>query len=294
MNFVNMIRNNILKTFMIILAVITIYPLVFSLLAGFIKKDEFTHYGKLLPITAQPVLTWYKAFFSPIGFVPFMNTVYRTCWYTFITILMACLVGYVLSRMNFPGKNFFFSFIIATQVVPGVLLLIPTFLMASKVPFFGGNNWLGQGGHGLINNPVIIYIIVSSGNIIWIFLFRQAMNSLPRSFEESATIDGSGFFRTLFMIVIPMQKAIIAVIALNVAIGTWNDWLTPFIYINDLKYSTLPAYIGKLTTALQAHGDRNLPLVFALSTIVSIPTLAIFLTFQKYLVQGLASVGIKG
>jgi len=120
------------------------------------------------------------------------------------------------------------------------------------------------------------------------------MKALPRDFEEAAELDGCGFLRTIFRVVVPLQLPIIAVIAVNVALGVWNDWLIPFLYITDVQRSTLPAYLGVLVSALQQFGDRDYPRIFAMSAVAIVPPFLIFLFLQKYIMQGIASAGIKG
>lgn len=276
------------------IALVMLYPFLFSLLAGFFPKEDFTHISSLLPIPGRWVIAWYKSLFEPTMLRPLLNTVLRTSWYTLIVTSMAFFVGYVLARLQFPGKTFFFFFIILIQMVPGVLTLIPTYLLMAKIPLMGGNDWFGAGGHGLINNPLVLYVLIGPANVVWIYLFRQSTAALPRDFEEAASIDGSGFFRTLLTIILPIQKPIIATIALNTAIGTWNDWLNPFMFVNKIEYTTITGYVGLLVSALSKFGDRNYPLIFAASTIATIPPLVIFLFTQKYIVQGFASAGIKG
>lgn len=289
-----LLKSFILIVFLALITIIMLYPFVFSLLAGFIKKDEFTNLGTLLPLTNSPTLKSYKVFFSSFGYTQFLNTLIRTIWYTVIISLMSILVGYVLARVNFRGKKFFYWFIIMAQVIPGAMVLIPSYLLYSKFPFMGGNNWMGIGGHGLIDSPLALYVGVSTGHIIWIYLFKNSMEALPKDYEEAASLDGSSFLRTLFFLIVPLQKPILAVIALNTAIGTWNDFMTPFIYINNPKFDTMAGYIGKLVTQLQNYGGSNYPLIFALSTMTMLPVLFIFLFFQKYIVEGVASIGIKG
>lgn len=200
----------------------------------------------------------------------------------------------VLARYQFKGKTFVIVFIIVSQVIPTVLTLIPSFVMVSKIPFVGGNNWMGMGGHGLIDNPLMLYLPFGWGTLLWAFLFMQSQKSLPSAFEEAAEMDGCGFWRMMFQVVIPMQLPIIAVIAITNALSYWNDWMTPFIYINSTQFTTLTAWLGTLTASLQKFGDKNYPLVFALATISVIPPLVIFLAFQKYIIQGIASAGVKG
>ncbi|MCL2221114.1 MAG: carbohydrate ABC transporter permease [Oscillospiraceae bacterium] len=279
---------------MLAIAFIMLYPFIFSLLAGLNTRTEFGHLGALFPVPSEPVWSNLLIIFTPRGIRPVLNTFMRTAWYTIIVCIMSVLMGYVLSRYNFKGKKFFITAILTTQVIPGVLTLIPAFVMMAHIPFVGGNNWMGMGGRGLINNSLAIYLPLGWTFLIWVFLFMQAMKGLPRGFEEAAEIDGCGFWRTIFQVIIPMQLPIIAVIAVNVALGVWNDWLIPFMYISDIQRSTLPAYLGQLVAALQRFGDRDYPRIFALSTVAIIPPFIIFFFLQRYIIQGIASAGIKG
>lgn len=279
---------------MSVVSLIMVYPFIYSLLAGLMDKKDFGNLGTLLPIPRKIVLSNLLYIFTPTGIRPLLNTVLRTTWYMVIVTLMAILVGYVMARYEFKGKKMFFMIIICSQVVPGVLTLIPSFVMVSKIPLVGGNNWIGLGGRGLINNILMLYLPLGWDKLLWVFLFIQAMRSLPKEFEEAAEMDGCGFWRTIFRILVPMQKPIIAVIAVNTALTTWNDWMTPFIYINRIQDSTLPAYLGMLTAQLQAFGDRDYPKLFALANIAIVPPFLIFLFMQKYIIQGIASAGIKG
>lgn len=275
-------------------AVVMIYPFLFSVLAGFFNKKEFQNLGQLLPIPTNPVMDSYKAFFQSGLLRPFVNTVTRSLWYGVIITSFAVMIGYIMSRLNFKGKNALFYFIICANMIPGVLTLIPTYVEMARLPFLGGNNWTGFGGSGLIDHPAVLYVLLSPGYVVWIYLFRQSMNSLPKDYEEAAYIDGSGFFRTIFRVIIPIQIPIIVTVFINVVLATWNDFMTPFIYVNTTSYTTLPGYVGTLVASLQQVGDRNYPLIFALSTMSVLPPVLIFLFLQRYIVQGFANAGIKG
>lgn len=282
-------------TGMSVLVLFMLYPFIYSFLGALNNKYEFTDMGTLLPIPEKPEFNNFTYAFSKSAVQPLINTVVRTAWYTVWIVIIGVLLGYVMGRYEFKGKKFFLIFIVCSQVIPNVMTLIPTFVMMSKIPFTGGNNWMGMGGHGLINNPLAIYLPIGWNVLIWVFLFMQAMKGLPKDFEEAAEIDGCNFWYTLWKIIIPMQKPIIAVIAANVALAVWNDWLGPFMYINRVKDSTLPAYLGMLATSLQEmSGDRDFPKLFGLACVSVVPPLLIFLFFQKYIIQGIASAGIKG
>lgn len=287
------------KTFwvvvMTVISLVFAYPFLYSILGSLMLKEEFGNMGTLLPIPEQVTLKNFAYVFSMEGgFAPLLNSLQRAAWYTFWTVVMSMLCGYVLARYEFRGKRVFIIAIIAAQVIPSVLTLIPSYILVSKIPFAGGNNWMGQGGHGLINNKLMLYLPLSWGSLLWVFLFMQSMKSFPRAIEEAAEIDGCGFWRMMVRVVLPLQGPIIAVIAINTALGNWNDWLTPFLYINDVGDSTLTAWLATLTSNLQQFGEKDYPKVFALATVAVIPPFLIFLFFQKYIIQGIASAGIKG
>ena len=280
---------------MTILALIFAYPFFYGLLGSLMVQQEFGNMGTLLPIPTNPTGVNYRFVFSLDGAIgPLVNSLCRAAWYTFWVVIMSLLCGYVLGRYEFKGKKVFVIVIVAAQVVPSVLTLIPTFVLVANIPFLGGNNWAGVGGHGLINNKAMLYLLLHWGWLLWVFLFMQSIRSFPRAFEEAAEIDGCGFWAILFRIVVPMQGPILAVIAINTALSNWNDWLTPFLYINQVKDSTLSAWLGTLTANLQQFGEKDYPKVFALATVAIIPPFLILLFLQKYIIQGIASAGVKG
>ena len=279
---------------MLVVAFVMLYPLLFSLLAGLNTRAEFGHMGALFPVPSEPQFQNLLFMFSPRGLRPLLNTFLRTGWYTTIVCLMAVLIGYVMARYKFKGKKFVLIAILGTQVIPSVLTLIPAFIFMSRLPFIGGNDWTGYGGRGLINNPLSIFLPLGWSFLIWVFLFMQTMKSLPKDFEEAAELDGCGFWRMMFQVIIPMNKPIIAVIAVSVALQVWNDWFIPFLYVTDTQHTTLPAYLGTLVAMLQQFGENDYPRIFAMATVATIPPLIIFLLLQRYIIQGIASAGVKG
>ncbi len=272
------------------ICILMIYPLIYSVLGGFNRQSEFNSMGNIFPIPQQLIWNNYIFAFSSTALSPLLNTFLRTAWYTLVVLIMTILIGYVMARYEFRGKQFFMVFIIVAQVIPSVLTLIPTFVMVSHIPLVGGNDLFGNGGKGLYDSQLMLFLPLSWGYLLWPFLFMQSMKSFPQSFEEAAELDGAGFLQTILKVIIPMQKPILTVVAINVALNTWNDWMTPFLYI---KKTTLPAYLATLTASLQNYGQKDYPKVFALATLAIIPPLIIFLFLQKYIVQGIASAGVK-
>ena len=169
---------------MSVIAIVFAYPFVFGVLGSFNSATNFGHMGTLFPIPDQWTLTSYSIAFQFQGaFWPLIHSLLRSAWYTFVTALVAILMGFVMARYNFKGKRFVIGLIIVTQVVPSVLTLIPSFVLVSKIPFAGGNNWMGIGGHGLINNPLMLYLPFGWNTLLWVFLFMPSMKSLSPAFE---------------------------------------------------------------------------------------------------------------
>jgi len=279
------------------ISLVFIYPMLFGIMGSLTTLRNFTNMGSLFIIPTSPTIENYKVLFAlsmDSAIRPLINSFMRSAWWTIINCSVAVLGGYTLARYEFKAKKAILVGIIVAQVIPHVLLMLPTFILISRIPFAGGNNWMGQGGQGLINNTLVLYLPMTWGVFLWSFLFMQSVKSFPRSFEEAAEIDGYGFWNILIKIVLPMQGPMLAVVAINSALGSWNDWMTPFLYINKTSESTLTAWLGTMASQLQSFGVRNYPRVFALATIAMIPPLGIFLGFQKFIIQGIASVGIKG
>ncbi|MFR6327765.1 MAG: carbohydrate ABC transporter permease [Eisenbergiella sp.] len=279
--------------FMSAVALIMLFPLIYSVLGGFNTKTEFTSLSRILPIPTKWVMSNYIFAFSTSAIKPLINTFMRTAWYTVIVLVMSTLVGYVMARYEFRFKKTFFAIIIAAQVIPSVLTLIPTFVMVSNIPLVGGNNILGQGGQGLYNNQLMLYLPLSWGYLLWVFLFMQVHEIASHCLLRRR---GAGWLR-LFQNLSPgggsHAEAYIDGNSGNVSLNTWNDWMTPFLYINSTQKSTLPAYLATLTAQLQNFGEKDYPKLFALATVAIIPPGMIFLFLQKYIVQGIASAGVK-
>lgn len=262
--------------------ILMIYPLIYSALGGFNSRSEFNSMGNLFPVPKKLIWNNYVFALSSTALRPLLNTFFRTAWYTVVVLIMTVLIGYVMARYEFKGKQFFMIFIIVAQVIPSVLTLIPTFVMVSHIPLAGGNDLFGNGGKGLYDSQLMLFLPLSWGYLLWPFLFMQSIKSLSLSFEEAAELDGAGFLQTILKVIVLMQKPILTVVAINVALNTGNDWMTLFLYINSTRKTTLPAYLATLTASLQNYGQKDYPKVFALAALAIIPPLIIFFFTKIY------------
>jgi multiple sugar transport system permease protein len=280
--------------FMTITSVVAAYPLIFSFLVSLSTKEEVTTLGAFFIWPSKPNLNQYRILFVMSGAIrPALNSFMITAYRTILNTTIHLLGGYLLARYEFKAKKPIIMGIIIAQVIPGVLTMMPSFILLSRIPFVGGNNWMGLGGRGLINNPAVLYVPLGWGVFLGSFLCMQSIRGLPRSFEEAAEIDGYGFWKIIITIIIPMQAPILAVLAIGTALGTWNDWMTPFLYLNNPEATTLNGWLGTLLASIHTTTQNDYPAVFALANLAIIPPLLLFLFFQRYIIQGIASVGIK-
>ncbi|WP_438432092.1 carbohydrate ABC transporter permease [Gorillibacterium sp. sgz500922] len=276
-----------------------LYPLVFMVMAGFFDKEEFaSRILGLFPIAHAPTLANFKILIlgSADSHIQLYvrNSLIRTLYNTFCAVLTSFLGGYAFGRLRFKGKEGLFLALLATQMIPGVVALMPTYLQMARWPFAGGNH-VFTGGTGILDTWWVYLIGGPAINIMGTFLVKQSMEKVPIELDEAAKVDGAGAFRILFKVLFPLQLPIMAYIAITTALGTWNDFATPFFYTSSDSLQTLPAAITRLTAAATgAMGTPNYPLIITLSLGTTIPALLIFFFFQKYIVQGLANTGIKG
>jgi multiple sugar transport system permease protein len=276
-----------------------LYPLIFMIMAGFFTEDEFSSsILGLFPIPDEPTLLNYKTlvFGSADSHVQMYirNSLIRTLYSTFFAVLTAFLGGYAFARLRFKGKDALFLGLLATQMIPGVVSLIPTYLQLARWPFAGGND-IFTGGTGLLDTWWVYFLGGPGLNIMGTFLVKQSLEKVPYELDEAAKVDGAGPLRIIFQVLFPLQLPIMAFIAITTALGTWNDFATPFFYTSSDELQTLPAAITRLTSAATgAYATPNYPLIITLGLGTTIPALLIFFFFQKYIVQGLANTGIKG
>lgn len=192
------------------------------------------------------------------------------------TVFTAALSAYSFARLRWKGKNVFFALIMSTMMLPYAAKLIPTFL--------------GWRAAGLINTFVPLWLPAWFGGTAFdMFLMRQFFLTIPKDLDESAHLDGAGYARVFFQIILPVSKPALVTVGLFAFIGFWNDFLGPLIYLNDqTKYTVaigLSQFSGMLTSEWQ--------LMMAAATVVIVPVLVVFLIGQRYFVEGIVTTGLK-
>lgn len=219
----------------------------------------------------------------------FINSAFVAISVTVLQTFFSALCAYCFAKRNFPGRDAIFVLFLATMMVPGQVTLIPNYIIIQHIPFFGGNDWMGNGGSGWLDSyyGLIMPGIVSAFSI---FLIRQYMVSIPDELLDAARVDGAGEFRIFWSIVLPLCKPALAACAIFTFQGTWEDFFWPLIIMSDPDKLTAP--VGLALFVVQNKTSWNL--LFAGSVIATIPMIIVFIIFQRQFVQGIAVTGVKG
>jgi multiple sugar transport system permease protein len=219
----------------------------------------------------------------------FANSAFVAITITTLQTFFNALCAYTFAKRKFPGRNVIFVLFLATMMVPGQITLIPNYIIIQHIPFVGGNDWMGNGGQGLIDS---YFGLIAPGLVsaFGIFLLRQYMLSIPDELLDAARIDGASEFRIFWNVVLPLCMPALAANAIFTFQGAWEDFLWPLLILQDPDKMTAP--VGLALFIVQNRTDWNL--LFAGSVIATIPMIVVFLIFQRHFVRGIAVTGIKG
>ncbi|MGH2534727.1 MAG: carbohydrate ABC transporter permease [Thermomicrobiales bacterium] len=201
---------------------------------------------------------------------------------------LGSLGGYAYARMRFRGNVLLFRLLLAGMMVPGVVTLIPTFIILRSFPLLGGNDWLGRGGVGLLNTYLAV-ILPGAAGAFAVFMMRQFFLTLPSELGEAARLDGASEFRIYRQIYLPLCKPALATLAIFTFQAGWNAFLFPLIVLNDPDLSTVQMGLA----AFQFNYDTDYGPLMAASVVTVLPTIALYLWAQRYFAEGLAFTGSK-
>ncbi|HOU12653.1 MAG TPA: carbohydrate ABC transporter permease [Anaerolineae bacterium] len=192
----------------------------------------------------------------------------------------SALCAYGFARIEFPGKNFWFGVVLSTMMLPGIVLMIPTFVIFSRL------HWVNT------YYPLIIPAFFGGGAFN-IFLLRQFFRTLPEELTDAARIDGCSEFGIFWRIMMPLAKPALATVAVFTFIGTWNDYMGPLLYLSKdpNKYTVA---LGLATFRSAFLGRTRWDLLMAASTMMIMPIIIIYFLAQRYFIQGIAVSGLKG
>jgi ABC-type glycerol-3-phosphate transport system permease component len=261
---------------LIIAAVAIAAPFLWIFRAGLSPNDAELY---RLPPTLLPQDLTFANFGKVFDQVPFLrfvlNSIIVAGSITLAQLITCSTAGYAFARLNFRGKNVLFAIVIGSLMIPLQVTIVPLFLVMSRL---GLTNTLWS----LILPPIF--------SAFGIFLLRQHFFSLPRELDEAARIDGAGHARTFFQVMLPLSGPALATLGIICFTYWWNDLLLPLVMINDTNTQTLP--VGLVLLAGR-FSTGSLGTIAAGITMAVIPVLIVFIIAQRYIVQSIASSGLK-
>ncbi len=269
------LSRSFVQLFMIIVALLMIFPLYFMLANSFKTSNEFLRNPVGLPahFTFQ---TFLDAFKGKNFLQWFYNSIFLTALSILITTIVSGLAAFAFAKMQFRGRNLLFSCMIPLMAIPPIVMLIPLFKITSVLH---------------ILNTRISVILIYTGIMVpfTTYMFRNFFFSMPASLMEAALIDGAGQFQSFSQIMLPLSiPAIITACVVN-AVWVWNELLIALVFLQ--KESLRTVIVG--ITVFKQRFTLNVPVIMAGLTLVTIPMILFYVFGQRYLVQGLLSGAIK-
>ncbi|TFD23162.1 carbohydrate ABC transporter permease [Cryobacterium lyxosi] len=255
---------------------IVVVPLLWMILSS-LKADFQIISAPLSPLPEPFTIAAYQRLFTgpePIA-KWFWNSTVVAVAQTALILATASTAGYALARLEFWGKRLIFSAIIATLLVPPVILLIPHYVIIES---FG---WLDN---------LLAVIVPGAASAFGVFFLRQFFLGVPKEYEEAARMDGAGELRIFLQIVLPLAKPALATLAVLSFLGSWNEFLWPVYVLLSTENFTLQPGLSLLQSAYAVRYS----LILAGAVIASLPVLIIFFFAQRQIIDGVANAGVKG
>jgi len=194
------------------------------------------------------------------------------------TVLSSSLAAYGFARLRMRGRDLIFMMLLSTLMLPGIVLVIPQFVLFQRL------QWINT------YNPLIVPAFF--GSPFSIFLLRQFFLTVPRDLEDAARMDGAGYLRIYAQIMLPLAWPALVAVSIYSFIGTWNDFFTPLIYLSDQDKYTVSVALRYLAGSVRSRPENHL--LMAATTLSIIPCLLVFLAAQRWFIQGTVITGSKG
>jgi len=261
-------------------SIIMLYPLLWLMAASFRPENEIFTSG----VSVWPSWTWsIDSYFRGwnglrVSFGQLFLNSFTISILSVIGNVLACsLAAYAFARLEFFGRRFWFAMMLMTLMLPYQVTLIPQYV------FFLNLGWVNT------FLPLIVPKFLAS-DAFFIFLMVQFFRGLPKELDEAARMDGAGPWRIYWKIILPLSTPVLATAAIFTFIWTWDDFFGPLIYLSDLR--TYTVMLG-LRTFTDSTGMSDYGGLFAMSVLSLVPIFLFFLFFQRMLIEGIATTGMK-
>ncbi|WPF82896.1 carbohydrate ABC transporter permease [Sanguibacter sp. 4.1] len=276
----SLVKAAVFHVLVLAVAAVILYPALWMLMSSLKPSNEIVGNISLIPENAS-FANFTKAL-GGIGGVSFWtffgNSLFLAVMSVIGVILSATITAYAFARIEFPGRKVWFSLMIATLLLPFHVVIIPQYIMFNEL--------------GLVNTfvPLLIGKFLAA-EAFFVFLMVQFMRNLPRELDEAARIDGAGHVRIFRSIMLPLMKPPVMTASIFAFIWSWNDFFGPLLYLKKPDLFSLPValriYVDQTTTS--DYGAQ-----MAMAVLALVPVLLFFIIFQRFIVEGVSTQGLKG
>lgn len=267
----------LLYTFLIAMAIIVIFPFYFMLISSVKTPNE---YNRAVPTLWPEVIrlrNYVDAFNTGNLGQLFINTMIVGIVSTILSLVITVLSAFAFARLEFKGKNALFAALLGTMMIPGELFTITNY---ATVNDFG---WM---------NTYTVLIVPFLVSVFYIYLLRQNFMQIPNELYLAAKVDGTGDFKYLWKVMIPLALPTLISITILKMMGAWNSYVWPRLVANEEEYQLITNGLRNAFTDVE--GNADIPVQMAAVAIVSFPLFLVFIFLRKYIMKGVSRSGIKG
>jgi multiple sugar transport system permease protein len=255
-------------------ALVVLYPFAYMVMNSFKFGPEILNSPTRLP--TKLTLTGFQGVFQDLNMLLlFKNSLILAVSITFLNTFLSAMAGYAIAKIPFPGRKQIFSFMLATMMIPGVLFLIPTYVMMYRL------GWVGH---------FYALIIPSAISVYNIFLIRQFVIGIPNEQIEAARLDGANDIQIFTKIILPLSRPVLATVAILSFIGSWNDFLGPLLYLNHPETWTVQLGLYQFQSSIPGEHIQEL---WASMTLITLPLNLVYFLLQDQFIKAIANVSFK-
>ena len=260
---------------------VMIYPLIWMVMSSFKPTNTiFQTAGSLIPetFTFENYINGWKGFAKVTFATFFKNSLFISVVATIGTVISSAIVAYGFARFKFKGKKLLFSAMLLSMMLPAQVLMIPQYLWYQKL------NWVGS------YMPLIVpYFFAIQG--FFVYLISNFISGIPRDLDEAAKIDGCSYVSIFTKIILPLIKPALVTAGIFSFMWRWDDFLSALLYVN--KSAKYPVSLA-LKLLCDPGSSSDYGAMFAMASLSILPSVLIFIFFQRYLVEGISTSGLKG
>jgi pectin-derived oligosaccharide transport system permease protein len=275
-------RSKVRPLVIVLLLIVVLYPLVWMIGTSFKGPQEIVSNIGLIPHDFTPgnFSEGWRKFEVDFGRF-FLNSALVAILVVIGNTISCLLAAYALGRLKFRGRGIWFAIMIGTLLLPGHVLIIPQYILFRTLHLVGGS---------FPYLPLVVPSFLAT-EAFFVFLMVQFMRGIPRELDEAAVIDGASAFRVFRHVILPLSRPALVTTAIFSFIWTWNDFFRQLVYLSDLKSYTAPV---ALTLFIDSTSESAVGPMFAMSLLSLVPVFLFFVAFQRLLVEGINTSGLKG